>query len=62
MQARIAAMGETFWTANPQTGFMGVWSSLSAVLLMLVVVLLSLYLSLGIHKAAIVATIRHVYS
>ena len=37
---------------------MGVWSSLSAVLLMLVVVALSLYLSLGIHKEAVVATLR----
>ena len=43
------------------TGFMGLWSALSAVLLMLVVVLLSLYLSLGIHKEALVATFRCVY-
>jgi ABC-type iron transport system FetAB permease component len=35
------------------------WSALSAVLLMLVVVLLSLYLSLGIHKDAVVATVRY---
>ena len=38
--------------------FMGLWSALSAVLLMLVVVMLSLYLSLGIHKEAFVATLR----
>jgi len=40
--------------------FMGLWSALSAVLLMLVVVLLSLYLSLGIHRDAVIATIRGV--
>jgi hypothetical protein len=54
-------MKETLWGSNPQTDFMGVWSSISAILLMLVVVLLSFFLSLGIHKAAIVATVRHVY-
>lgn len=53
-------MKETLWGSNPQTDFMGVWSSISAILLMLVVVLLSFFLSLGIHKAAIVATVRGV--
>ena len=43
------------------TEFMGLWSALSAILLMLVVVLLSLYLSLGIHKETIVATFRCVH-
>lgn len=42
--------------------FMGLWSALSAVLLMLVVVLLSLYLSLGIHRDAVIATIRYAAS
>lgn len=39
---------------------MGLWSSISAILLMLVVVMLSIYLSLAIHTEAVVATVRGV--